>query len=63
MSVFERVKKSIEEAKKAIKKAEDLIAFGREAGVDVSKQEARLTRLRDRVRRFEEALKKRGVRT
>jgi adenosyl cobinamide kinase/adenosyl cobinamide phosphate guanylyltransferase len=57
--ILERTLKDIEEAKKRLKDAEDLIAIGEEAGIDVSAQRAEAMALRDRITTMEVAIKAR----
>lgn len=57
--VIQTLKADVEEAKEAREKAQELIDLGKEAGIDVSEQEARLRTLSDKIDRLEQAIEER----
>lgn len=57
--ILKRLRKDLEAAKEARENAQELIDLGKEADVDVSEQEARLTELGRKIDRLEEAIAKR----
>jgi len=59
MEILKRLEEDVKKAQERIREAEELIELGKDAGIDVAKQEAELEGLKETLRRFRGAIEKR----